>query len=125
MSSLRPELLLVLETLLAASESTQQVELDAIGVAVGVLSASTDDIDALMCELEARGRKIVAPSGGGAERHLGQVVAAARRLKLAALRGKPSLQEVAIEAGLSEEQVLVALALLRVMQRSPRDMKRN
>jgi hypothetical protein len=114
-----------LNTLLAASETTLHVELDAIGAAIGALSVSTDDIDALMRELEVRGRQIVAPVGGGAERHLGQVVAAARKLRISSPQGKPGLSEVAREAGLSEDQVLVALALLRVMQRSPRDAKRN
>ena len=125
MPALRSELVLVLNQLLAASESTLHVELDAIGAAVGALSVSTDEIDALLRELEERGREIVAPSGGGAERHLGQVVAAARKLKASSPEQKPSLSEVAREAGLDEKQVLVALALLRVMQRSPRDMKRS
>ncbi len=125
MTALRPELMLVLNQLLLASETTLHVELDAIGAVVGALSVSTDEIDALLREIEARGRQIAAPSGGGAERHLGQVVAAARKLKTGSPEQKPSLCAVAREAGLSEQQVLVALALLRVMQRSPRDMKRS
>jgi hypothetical protein len=125
MSALRSELMSVLNTLLTVSETTLHVELDAIGAAIGALSVSTDDIDALLRELEARGRQIVAPSGGGAERQLGQVVAAARKLRISSPQGKPGLSEVAREAGLSEDQVLVALALLRVMQRSPRDVKRS
>jgi hypothetical protein len=124
MQKLRPELTPILITLLAASEASMKVELDAIGTALGSLSVSTDDIDALLRELELRGREVVAPSGGGAEQHLKHVVAAARRLKSAFAR-RPTLTEVAEEAKLSAEQTLVALALLRVMQRSPRDLKRN
>lgn len=124
MSALRPELKPVLTALLAASEVSARVELDAIGAALGALSVSTDDIDLLLRELEARGRQIVAPAGGGVERHLGSVVAAARKLKAAGTH-KPSLSEVAREAGLEVDQVLLALALLRVMQRSPRDLKQS
>jgi hypothetical protein len=124
MSSLRSQLIEVLSALLAASEATGRVELDAIGAALGATSVSTDDIDALLSELEAHGREIAAPSGGGAERHLGSVVAAARTLKVTLVR-KPTLAEVAAQAELSVEQVLLALSLLRVMQRSPRDMNRN
>lgn len=124
MSSLRAELMEVLNVLLAASDATRRVELDAIGAALGSTSVSTDDIDALMRELEAHGREIAAPSGGGAERNLGGVVAAVRALKVTLAR-KPTLAEVAAQAELSVEQVLLALALLRVMQRSPRDMNRN
>jgi hypothetical protein len=124
MEKLRPELTPILTTLLAASAASMKIELDAIGAALGSLSVSTDDIDGLLRELELRGREVVAPSGGGAEQHLKHVVAAARRLKSASAR-RPTLAEVAEEAKLSSEQTLVALALLRVMQRSPRDLKRN
>jgi hypothetical protein len=124
MDNLRSELASVLRSLLAASEATRRVELDAIGAALGSRAVSTDDIDALMRELEAHGREIVAPTGGGAEQHLVRVVAAARKLKSTRAR-RPTLSEVAEEAQLTSEQALVALALLRVMQRSPRDMKRN
>ncbi len=124
MHELSGELLAVLNTLLDASETTLRVELDAIGAALGTMSVSTDDIDALMRELEARGREISTPSGGGAEQHLSRVVAAARKLKATRSR-RPTLAEVAAEAELSSAQVLITLALLRVMQRSPRDVKRN
>jgi hypothetical protein len=124
MEKLRSELAPVLTALLSDSEATAKVELDAIGNALGSMAVSTEDIDALMTELERRGREIVAPTGGGAELHLGRVVAAARRLKTALAR-RPTLSEVAEEAKLTSEQVLVALALLRVMQRSPRDVARK
>jgi hypothetical protein len=124
MEKLRTELEPVLTTLLETSEASMSVALDALGTALGSMAVSTDDIDALMRELEQRGREIVSPMGGGAEQWLGRVVAAARRLK-SALARRPTLSEVAEEAKLSSEQVLVALALLRVMQRSPRDVARK
>jgi hypothetical protein len=124
MPALRPELATVLTTLLAASEDSRTVELDAIGEALGVLSVSTDEIDALIGALEAAGREVTAPSGGGIEQHLGSVVKAVRALSVTLAR-KPTLDEVAAQAGLGVEQVRLALALLRVMQRSPRDLPRK
>lgn len=124
MPALRRELALVLNALLAASEDSRRVELDTIGEALGVLSVSTDEIDALIGALEAEGREVVAPSGGGIEQHLGSVVKAVRALSVTLAR-KPTLDEVAAQAGIGVEQVRLALALLRVMQRSPRDLARK
>jgi hypothetical protein len=124
MSVLRPELARILTTLLAASEASQRVELDVLGEALGALSVSTEEIDALIGQLEAHGREVTAPSGGGAEQHLGSVVMAVRTLQLTLAR-KPTLEEVAAQAGISSQQVRTALALLRVMQRSPRDVARK
>jgi len=116
MDKLRHDLERVLSALLAESAASGKVEIDAIGAALGTLAVSTDDIDALLRALETRGREVVAPTGGGAEAHLRQVVAAARALK-ARLSRRPTLSEVAQEAKLTSEQALVALALLRIMQR--------
>ena len=124
MPALRPELDRILTQLLAASEDDRRVELDAIGEALGVLSVSTDEIDALIGALEAQGREVVAPSGGGVEQHLGSVVKAVRALSTTLAR-KPTLDEVAAQAGIGVDQVRMALALLRVMQRSPRDLARK
>jgi hypothetical protein len=116
MGKLRAELHEVLVRLLEASAASGKIELDTVGEALGSIAVSTDEIDALLQALEARGREITSPSGAGAERHLKQVVTAARALK-ARLAHRPTLAEVAAEAALTPEQVLVALALLRVMQR--------
>lgn len=124
MEKLRTELASVLSTLLSASEVSMKVELDTIGAAIGTLAVSIDDIDLLLRELERHGREVVAPSGGGTEQHLGRVVAAARALK-GRLPRRPTLAEVAEQAELTVDQTLLTLALLRVMQRSPRDMKRH
>ena len=106
---------MVLERLLAESADSGRVSLDAVGEAVGALAVSTDEIDALLLALEAAGREVVTPEGQ-AELHLKRVVLAARGLKMKLAR-RPTLAEVAEEAGISAEQALVALALLRVMQR--------
>ncbi|HEX6245919.1 MAG TPA: hypothetical protein VFZ61_33570 [Polyangiales bacterium] len=124
MPALRPELDRILAQLLAQSADQGRVELDTIGEALGVLSVSTDEIDALIGALEAQGREVVAPSGGGVEQHLGSVVQAVRALSLTLAR-KPTLDEVAAQAGIGVDQVRMALALLRVMQRSPRDLARK
>lgn len=113
---LRSDLTPVLNKLLAASAESGTVTLDAVGEALGALAVSTDDIDALLTALEARGVEIVAPSGGGAEAHLKRVVAAARALKLQLSR-RPTLSEVSAQAELTPQEALVALALLRIMQR--------
>lgn len=117
MAKLRSDIEPVLTQLLTASQTTGKIELDAIGHALGTLAVSTDDIDALLTQLETRGREIISPSGGGTEKHLKLVVAAARTLKTTRAR-RPTLSEVATQAGLTPQQALVALALLRVMQRN-------
>jgi DNA-directed RNA polymerase specialized sigma subunit len=67
-------------------------------------------------ELERRGRKIIAPEGGGGEERLRQVVATARTL-VSELGRKPSVAEIAARSGLSADEVRQALALARVIQR--------
>jgi hypothetical protein len=116
MVKLRAELLRVKELLLRSSTAGGAIELDAVGEALGTMAVSTDEIDALLHALEAAGRTIAAPTGPGAEQNLKRVVGAARTLKTKLAR-RPTLAEVASEAELTAEQVLVALALVRVMQR--------
>src|SRR5690349_16322998 len=116
MQKLRAELEQVRDRLLKASAASGAIALDAVGEALGGMAASTDEIDALLQALESAGRTITTPAGPGAEQHLKQVVSAARSLKTKLAR-RPTLAEVAAEADLGSEQVLVALALLRVMQR--------
>jgi hypothetical protein len=113
---LRAELQRVLAELLASSESTGQIELDRIGDALGTVAVSTDEIDALFKALEASGRRVVAPPGGGGEARLKRVIDAARALKQASAR-RPTLSEVATHAQLTRDEVLGALFLLRIMQR--------
>lgn len=116
MGKLRAELERVKQTLLRASAASGTIALDALGEALGSMAVSTDEIDALLQALEAAGRTISTPEGAGAEQNLKRVVSAARTLKTKLTR-RPTLAEVAAEASLTADQVLVALALLRVMQR--------
>lgn len=112
----RPELAAVLARLIAESEQTRLVTLDAIGEAVGTHAVSADEIDALFAALEARGRTIASPAGGNGEQLLQSVVKAARELKGNSPR-RLTIDDVARQAGLSREQVIAALALLHIMQR--------
>jgi 2-hydroxychromene-2-carboxylate isomerase len=112
----RPELAAVLTRLLVDSERTRKVSLDRIGEAIGTHAVSTDEIESLFSALEARGRTVVAQSGGDGERLLKQVVSAARELKQDATR-RITIDDVAQHAGITREQVISALALLHIMQR--------
>ncbi len=112
--SLRPELVAVVDALVAAHPS--EASLDAIGEAIGVRAVSTDEIELLFAALEARGVRIVGPEGGGGEERLRRVVTSAR--ELAATHGRrATIAEIASHAGLTELEVRHALALARVMQR--------
>ena len=77
---------------------------------------STEDIEALFVALEAGGRRVSAGAGGRVEAHLGRVVAAARSLR-AESASRPTLGAVCERSGLTRDEVLGALYLLRIMQR--------
>ncbi len=105
-----------LAQLLADSEVSRKVTLDAVGDAIGVVPVSTDDVDALLSALEGAGRTVVGPEGARGVGNLRRVLPAARAL--AGKLGRPArLAELAAETGLSEEDVRNALALGRVMGR--------
>lgn len=113
---MRSDLASVVATLLAESERTREVTLDAIGDAIGTRAASAEDVDAILRELESRGRRIVGPEGGTGEAHLKTVLTTARAL-LAELGRKPTIAEIAQRAAMSEPDVRHALFLSRIMQR--------
>jgi hypothetical protein len=113
---LRGELQRVVTKLLAESEHARDIALDHIGHALGTLSVSTDDIDGIFKQLEGAGRRVVAPPGGGGEARLKRVIDAARALKQESAT-RPSLSAVGERAGLTRDEVLNALFLLRIMQR--------
>jgi hypothetical protein len=79
------------------------------------MMASHDDVDAIMHALDAHGRRVVAPEGGGGEARLRIVLATARALVADA--DKPTVAAIAARSGLTEDEVRHALALARVMQR--------
>ncbi|MEY4513883.1 MAG: hypothetical protein RLZZ450_6005 [Pseudomonadota bacterium] len=113
---LRVELQRVVTKLLVESEQAKDIALDHIGDALGTLSVSTDEIDGIFRQLENEGRRVVAPPGGGGEALLKRVTAAARALKQESTV-RPTLSTVAEHAELTQDDVLNALFLLRIMQR--------
>ena len=113
---LRRELQAVVSDLLAASAAGSPIGLDRIGNAVGTLSVSTEEIEAIFVALESQGRQVSAPPGGGGEARLKRVIDAARSLK-AESGARPTLGQVAERAVLTRDDVLGALFLLRIMQR--------
>lgn len=113
--NLRQELQAVLQQLLRTSQAGSAIALDEIGNALGTLAVSTEEIEALFAQLESHGRGVRAPAGGSGEASLMRVVAAARALK-AESSARPTLSAVAERSGLSRQEVLSALYLLRIMQ---------
>jgi hypothetical protein len=111
---LRPALADVVTKLLA--REPREVTLDAIGEALGTLAVSTEEIDAILTEIEAAGRTIAGPEGGRGAETLRAVLPAARALA-ASLGRKPSIDEIAARVGLPAERVRHAIALGRVMGR--------
>ncbi len=111
---MRTDLERVVEALLAAHEN--EISLDDIGEALGDRAASTDEIDAMITALEAKGRTVGTHSGKSGVAMLHTVLAAAR--EVARDRGtKPTHAEIAERSGLTVDEVRQALALARVMQR--------
>ncbi len=106
----------IIDALIAKSEASRTITLDAIGDAVGAKAISAEEIDAIFGALENAGRSVVGPSGGDGEDNLRAVVAAARALN-GTLGRKPTIGEIAEHAKLGVIEVRHALALLRVMQR--------
>lgn len=116
MIKLRADLQAVVTRLLQSSQPKSAIALDALGQAIGTLAISTEEIEAIFVQLEVAGRHVSAPPGGGGEARLKRVIDAARALK-AESAGRPPLSEVAQRAGLTRDEVLGALFLLRIMQR--------
>jgi hypothetical protein len=105
-----------LDSLLAHSEDSRRVTLDAIGDAIGIGVVDATQIDFMFSELERAGRTIDAPSGAAGVASLRKVVPAARAI--AAEQGRTArVAEIAERAGLTEDEVRRALLLARVMGR--------
>ncbi len=116
--ALPPKLEVVARRLLAAAErsGSNEISLDAIGDAIGVIPVSTEDVDALMTLLEAAGARVTGPEGQRGVANLQRVIPAARALATRLGRAA-TLAELASETGLGEDDVRHALALGRVMGR--------
>jgi len=111
---LRPELLLVAESLLEIEGD--RLSLDQIAEAIGTLRVTPDEIDALLGWLEERGRAVADPVGRGASALLGEVLSVARVLRVE-LGRTPQPREIAERASLSLEAVQRALWFARILQR--------
>jgi hypothetical protein len=106
----------VLDALLADGELSGEVSLDAVGEAIGTLSASAADVEALVSALEKKGIHVAADEKAVGEANLGRVLDEARRLRNELGRA-PNVRELAEATGLDEQHVRHALGLARVMQR--------
>lgn len=116
-SALRPELQTILDSLLSSSVAGGEVSLDALGDAIGAKAVSFPEVEALVAQLEAAGRKVVGSLEDlRGEEHLRSVISSVRSLQ-GSLGRKPTMQEIAAHAGLSLEQVRHALSLAKIMQR--------
>jgi hypothetical protein len=113
---LRPELVLVIDGLLADKPPKSAIELDAIGVALGARAVGSDEIDAILTLIEKRGHRIVTRKGGGGEATLKTVLTTARTLK-SELGRVPNAAEIAERTKLRLIDVQHALSLARIMQR--------
>jgi hypothetical protein len=113
---LRPPLQAVVNQLLTGHPAPSSISLDQVGQALDTLSVSTEEIEAIFVALETAGCTVSARAPGGGTERLKQVVDAARSLKAESVT-RPTLTQVAERAGLTRDDVLGALFLLRIMQR--------
>lgn len=94
-----------------------ELSLDDIAEAIGTRRVSADEIDELFGWLELRGRVIDGrPSGPGAAALLGQVLDAARALRVE-LGRTPHPREIGSRANMPLELVQRALWFARILQR--------
>ena len=108
----------IVAALLAAHPKGAVIPLDAVGDAIGVQAVTPDDIERIFAKLEHEGRTVGTVLGGRGEQNLKKVVGAARELRAeAGADSKPTAAQIAARSGLTEEEVRLSLALLRVMQR--------
>jgi len=112
--ALPPHLAAVVDRLVAAT--THDVSLDQLGDALGTMAVTPAEIEAIVSELEARGRRVGEARAPSPTATLQRVLRAARELG-DELGRRPTPAEVRERAGVSDEAMQHALALARVMQR--------
>ena len=106
----------IVSALLAAHPRGAVIPLDAVGDAIGAQGVTPEDIERIFVDLERQGRTVGTVPGGRGEQNLKKVVSAARELRAKGAT-RPTAAEIAGHASMSEEEVRLSLALLRVMQR--------
>ena len=114
--TLRKDLRAIVDALVATTPRGGRISIDALGEAIGMRAVATEEIDAMMSELEAAGRVVDAPRGARGVGHLRAVLGAARALR-SELGRVPTPEEIGARAGLDAEAVRHALELAKVMQR--------
>jgi hypothetical protein len=116
MTTLRPELIRIVDELAAASSHTKEVSLDALGEAIGTRAVAYVEIDAMISALEAKRRRVTATSDRRGEADL-RVLLSAIKAFAAEFGRRPNIAELSERVELSSEQIKHALVLARVMQR--------
>ncbi|HLV20090.1 MAG TPA: sigma-70 domain-containing protein [Polyangiaceae bacterium] len=114
MTHLRADLRELLDRLLRSASPV--LGLDHIAEEVGDRAISFEEIDALFAALEAAGKTIGDPTRPPASTHLPLVLTTARALKRE-LGRTPRSAEIAERAGLTHDQVRLALLFARMLQR--------
>jgi len=98
------------------AENERDVSLDQLGDALGTMAVTPAELEAIVDELEARGRRVGEAASPSPTATLQRVLRAARELG-AELGRRPTPDEIRERAGISSEAMHHALALARVMQR--------
>jgi len=114
MPTLSPKLADIVARLLARNEP--MLDLDVIAEEIGAAPVTWEDIDAIMTELERRGRAVGASSLFGASEGLALVLTTARRLKTE-LGRTPTIVEIEKASGLDPKAIRTALLFARTVQR--------
>lgn len=116
---MRPAVTLVLHALLEETREpgARLLSLDRVAEVIGTMAVSADEIELLVSALEAEGRTVVdAHDVRSPKDDLKLVLPAARALAVE-LGRKPTLAELAVRSGLSEDAVRAALRFAEVMGR--------
>jgi hypothetical protein len=112
--ALRPELQTIVDALLARGEPL--LPLDTVANGIGAAAVSAEDIDAIFAALEAAGCTVGDPDAPRASAHLGTVLKSARALKRE-LGRTPTAAQIADHAGITPQEVRLALLFVQVAQR--------
>lgn len=108
----------IVDDLTSRTNEGDEIDLDAIGEAIGDRLVTQDDIASILDAIEERGRRVRAPSEerGDGEATLQRVLRSARVLR-DVLGRAPRPVEIAEHAGLALEKVRHALELAKIIQR--------
>lgn len=103
-----------MDALLARGEPL--LPLDTVADGIGAAAVSADDIDAIFAALEAAGCTVGDPNVQPASTHLAAVLKSARTLKRE-LGRTPTAVQIAAHAGITPQDVRLALLFAQIAQR--------